>query len=432
VGTVIIYISVSTLAKIKYLLSGLRYYNIRKIEFTNVAGIMKQRAAKPINLHISKFSMPLIICLFGIIIGASYYENLWKMGPDGLSIVSHSTPYWDFNNLWTGGRLALGGHVDWLFDTEKYRAEMRNLLGPNLPMLLIAAPLAMFPPIIAYIIWTLGSLLLLYIAIKPLKLPPLLQLVILLSPAVFINTLLGQNGTFISALLIMGLYHAPKKPVLAGICIGLMTVKPQFGVLLPFLLIASRNWTAFISASVTALGMVILTSLFFGFDVWSNFLGYTQPMMRGIMEAPYPQSYHTNAVPVFIFVRAIGAGLFGAYVFQAVVSVLAIIIGVKLWHQSTNIDHIQRVALTCVLVMLATPYAYTYDMVALGAAIVIIFATSERLVWFPVFAPIWLFPLFNHVIISQHPKLSFGAICILAAFILLSLTLHFQKLKTLR
>ena len=109
----------------------------------------------------------------------------------------------------------------------------------------------------------------------------------------------------------------------------------------------------------------------------------------------------------------------------------AIIIGVKLWHKSTNIDHVQRVALTCVLVMLVTPYAYTYDMVALGAAIVIVFATSGRLVWFPIFAPIWLFPLFNHVIISQHPKLSFGAICILAAFILLSLTLHFQKLKTL-
>jgi len=401
---------------------------------------MKQRAAKPINLHISKFSMPLIICLFGIIIGASYYVNLWKMGPDGLSIVSHSTPYWDFNNLWTGGRLALGGHVDWLFDTEKYRAEMRNLLGPNLPpqewsyppnMLLIAAPLAMFPPFIAYMIWTLGSLLLLHIAIKPFKLPPLLQLAILFSPAVFINALLGQNGTLISALLIMGLYHAQKKPVLAGICIGLMTVKPQFGILLPFLLIASRNWTAFISASVTAFGMVILTSLFFGFDVWSNFLGYTQPMMRGIMEAPYPQDYHTNAVPVFIFVRAIGAGLFGAYAIQAAVSVFAIIIGVKLWHKSTNIDHVQRVALTCVLVMLVTPYAYTYDMVALGAAIVIVFATSGRLVWFPIFAPIWLFPLFNHVIISQHPKLSFGAICILAAFILLSLTLHFQKLKTL-
>jgi len=383
-------------------------------------------------------SVPTFICLFEIIIGAMYYLNLWKIGPDGLSIVSHTTPYWDFNNLWTGGRLALEGHVDWLFDTEKYRAEMRNLLGPHLPaqewsyppnMLLIGAPLAIFPPILAYLIWTLGSLLLLHIAIKPFKLPTVLHVIILLSPAVFINALLGQNGTFISALLIMGLYHAPKKPVFAGICIGLMTVKPQFGLLLPFILIASQNWAAFISASLTALGMAILTSLFFGFDVWGNFLGHTQPMMRGIMEAQYPQSYHGNAVPVFIFVRAMGSGLFGAYAVQLVVTVLTIIIGIKLWHKSTDIDHIQRVALTCVLVMLATPYAYTYDMVALGAAIVIIFATSERLVWLPVFAPIWFFPLYNFILILQNPKLSFGAICISATYILLYLSRNRQKLK---
>jgi len=402
---------------------------------------MKQRAEKPITSQSNLLSVSLIICFFGIIIGASYYANLWKMGPDGLSIVSHTTPYWDFNNLWTGGRLALEGHVDWLFDTEKYRAEMRGLLGPNLPaqewsyppnMLLIGAPLAMFPPIIAYLIWTLGGLLLLHIAIKPFKLPTVLHLIILFSPAVFINILLGQNGTFISALLILGLYHAPKKPVLAGICIGLMTVKPQFGILLPFILIASQNWTAFISASLTALGMAVLTSLLFGFDVWGNFLSHTQPMMRGIMEAQYPQDYHTNAVPVFIFARAMGAGLFGAYAVQSIVSTLAIIIAAKLWHKSTNIDHIHRVALTCVLVMLATPYAYTYDMIALGAAIIIVFATSKRLIWLPVFAPIWLFPLYNHVIVSQYPKLSLGAICIGTTFILLYLSRNRQELKATR
>jgi len=403
--------------------------------------IMKQRAANSISSQSSLLSAPVIICLLGVIIGASYYVNLWKMGSDGLSVVSHTTPYWDFNNLWTGGRLALEGHVNWLFDTEKYRSEMRSLLGPNLPpqewsyppnMLLIGAPLALFPPIIAYLIWTLGSLLLLHIAIKPFKLPTVLHLIVLLSPAVFINALLGQNGTFISALLIMGLYHAPTKPILAGICIGLMTIKPQFGLLLPFILIASQNWTAFISASVTALTMAVLTSLFFGFDVWSNFLNHTQPMMRGIMEAQYPQHYHTNAVPVFIFARAMGAGLMGAYFLQAIISVFAILIGIKLWHSSTNINHHYRVALTCVLVMLATPYAYTYDMVALGTAIVIMFATADRLVWLPAFAPIWLLPLYNHILVSQHPKLSFGAICLVLTFVLLYLTHHHQKLKVLR
>ena len=60
----------------------------------------------------------------------------------------------------------------------------------------------------------------------------------------FNNTLVGQNG-FLTAALIGGtLYLMPVRPVLAGICLGLLTYKPQYGLLFPIVLVAAGHWRA--------------------------------------------------------------------------------------------------------------------------------------------------------------------------------------------
>ena len=168
--------------------------------------------AKIVSLH-------KLVAIIGIVVGLSYHIALWKLTPDGTSFVTSTTPYWDFNNLWTGARLAITGRVDLLFDVNAYRMAMDQLFGVDLPgsewsyppnMLLVGAPLALLPPFVAYWVWTLGSLLLLHIALRNFRLPPLLHLAALLSPVVFINAIFGQNGTFISALLLLGLYNVPK------------------------------------------------------------------------------------------------------------------------------------------------------------------------------------------------------------------------------
>ncbi len=64
-------------------------------------------------------------------------------------------------------------------------------------------------------------------------------------PMVFTNTLVGQNG-FLTAALIGGtLYLMPVRPVLAGICLGLLSYKPQYGLLFPIVLIAAAQWRVF-------------------------------------------------------------------------------------------------------------------------------------------------------------------------------------------
>lgn len=358
--------------------------------------------------------------ILGIAMGAFYHIQLWQFGADGLSIVSHTTPYWDFNNLWSGGYFARHGHIAWLFDLDSYRLHMRELLGATIPnqewsyppsMLLLGVPFSLIPILPAYILWTASSILLLHFALRQFQLPLIVHLALLFSPAVFINALLGQNGALLAALMLIGLYQMRTRPVLAGICFGLMTIKPQYGLLLTVLLIASGNWKTFLWAAVTGGSLFLITALAFGMEVWLNFLSFTRPMMTAIMEAPFIQPYHTNAIPVFVFARALGANLPIAYGVQIVISLGAIIATWFIWRKNSPLTHTRRIALTCVLTILATPYAYTYDMVIICIAMVLFFQKPPSLTKILLLAPLWLFPLYCHILAALY-QVNIGALVI--------------------
>ena len=83
--------------------------------------------------------------------------------------------------------------------------------------------------------------------------------------------LVGQNG-FLTASLIGGtLYLMPARPILAGICLGLLSYKPQYGLLFPLVLIAASQWTVFFTAAVVAVAMAFASWLAFGTESWQAF-----------------------------------------------------------------------------------------------------------------------------------------------------------------
>lgn len=331
----------------------------------------------------SDLTFALFIIVAGLLIGIRYHYLIWQLGPDGLSPITKGTPYWDFSNLWAGSRMALDGHLAYLFDVDAYRAELRRMFMPAMAnqewsyppsILLIGVPLALLPIHAAFVLWTILTAGLLFLAMRPLGVPTIYRLVVLLSPPVLVNAAFGQNGALTAALLIGGLALLPKRPVLSGILIGILTIKPHLGILLPFALLASGSFRAFAAAAITALGIAILTGLLFGFEAWHLFVAETMPLMSSIMEAPYPQPYHLNAVTNFIMVRSFGLGLDAAYAWQAIVTLAAIITTIGIWLPRTRIDHGTRTCLTALMALLATPYGYTYDTIPAAVAAMYFFA----------------------------------------------------------
>jgi hypothetical protein len=347
----------------------------------------------------------LVLCT-GILIGLRYHFALWTFDEHGFSELSDRLPYWDFTNLWAGGRMALDGHVAFLFDMDTYRAALRQMFSPDLPnqewsyppsILIFGAPLALLPIFSAYFVWTFGTVFCLWLAVRPLKLGMFAEVAILVCPAVFINAIFGQNGALTTALLIGGLAAAPKRPVLAGLLFGLLTVKPHLGILVPFCLLASGNWRAIVAAMLSSATLFILTGLLLGSEVWVLFWTQTRPLMTAILEAPYPQPYQSNAATMFFLARASGLGLTAAYALQAIASIAAIAAAFWVWSPWRQVEHRERVVLTAVLATLATPYGYSYDTIGLAVAVAYLFSTRSTIPRL-FLALVWLYPSVAHLV----------------------------------
>jgi hypothetical protein len=351
------------------------------------------------------FALAIIALAFGR--SLNFVQMGWLLDDNGLSVVSGKMPYWDFSNLWAGGKLAAQGLVSHLFDVAQYRADLKIVLSPHLQtgqewsyppsILLLAYPLSLLPIFPAYLSWTVGTALLFLLSLRMLRLPWTVCAIVALSPAAMVNVTLGQNGALTTALLFLGLSLAQKRPLLAGCLFGLLTVKPHLGILVPICLLASGNYRAIASAAITTIALGLATGILFGFDTWLLFWSETRPLMTAILEAPYPQDYQGNALSFFIMARWLGLDVYKAYVFQSVFTVLAAVTTFWLWTRDDRLDPQLRICATALLTCLASPYGYTYDALALSAAIALLFLHHRKPNVF-LLAVAWVFPPLNQSI----------------------------------
>lgn len=384
--------------------------------------------------HLDKSSKWLlfIAATFVLLIDFRNFHSLWQLDPSGLTLgIEHENklPYWDFSNLWTGALFAREGNLSWLFDVQTYREELDAFFGVNLErqewsypphILLVGTPLSFLPIFWAYILWTLGGLIALAFALRVFDLNRYVYIFVLLSPAIWLSVLLGQNGAIIAALFIGGLHYSDKKPILAGILFGLLTMKPHLGILIPFILIISGNWRTFFSAAVTTIILILTTYLMFGIEVWRGFFEVTRPLMTSILEVEFPAAYHGNMITAFALARSIGAEVITSYGLQIVFAIAAIGFAMWIWRPSSEIGKNKRIILTGLCAIAATPYAYTYDgaIYYLAIAWYLTKTTKPNIVFIAV---LWLLPMMWQKIIElQLP----------AAGVLLILTMIYLVYKT--
>src|SRR5450631_927751 len=205
----------------------------------------------------------------------AYFSHWWIFDDKGLGIPT------DFVNVWSAGKLVLDGHPALAYDWDIQKQVQVAVLGQSYPgnfawhypppFLFVASLLALFPYAVAYIGWAAISLVPYLAVMRAIVGRPFGLLLAAAFPVVFTNTLVGQNG-FLTASLIGGtLYLLPTRPVLAGICLGLLSYKPQYGLLFPLVLIAASQWTVFFTAGLVAVTMAFVSWLAFGTESWQAF-----------------------------------------------------------------------------------------------------------------------------------------------------------------
>lgn len=248
--------------------------------------------------------------------------------------------------------------------THTLPAGMESFLYPP-PILLLGAPLNFISANIAYSLWSALGIALFCLAGWRLKLHPLLILGAVLLPPSIYCLLLGQTGLILSALFILALHWARRRPVLSGIITGFMILKPPAALLLPICYAAAGKRSAIIAATISVLSICALTLLVFGVTPWVYFFKMSLPEGRHILQAPWHHDYQNIMVSPFILLRSLGGGLQWAYVIQGAITLLACGLTWRLWRtpQEPGDD---VMLITACLTALASPYNYFYDLPAIG------------------------------------------------------------------
>ena len=144
---------------------------------------------------------------------------------------------------------------------------------------------------------------------------------------------------------------------------GILTVKPQLGLLLPLMLAASGRWRTVVSAAVTTVALVAATSWLYGADIWTAYLDNVVPQQHILQEHGSGMLMLQNS-SAFYAGRLIGLPMGLTWALQAIVSAMAL--AAVIWTFRRRRDPVLSMALLIAATFLVTPYSLNYDMVVLG------------------------------------------------------------------
>jgi hypothetical protein len=215
-----------------------------------------------------------------------------------------------------------------------------------------------------------------------------LVLIALALPFLSANLFSGQTGTLIAVFFLGAAYFWPTRPVLAGICIGLLATKAQMGLLMPFALIASGQWRVVAAAAATVVSLIVLSTIWLGAAIWTDYLRMSQ--LFGHLIGRGYDGIQQLALAPYVSLQGAGMPVALAGFLQVIVSVavLTVIIQVfsrwksnkqELGKEDGRLD--LRLALLAAGTLLATPYSLSYDTPLLMLSVIPLLARSWRDGW---------------------------------------------------
>jgi len=345
---------------------------------------------------IRKYSLAFIkVYIFYIIVYMATSTGL-------LDIIGHPIGN-DFSLFYSTSHELLLGNYTGVYDVATLNAVEAEIFNdPNFPLLPFGYPpvyflfiylLATVPYLIALFLWwsiTISTYLRIVYKITP---HPYTMGIVLAFPGTFQTFICGQNGFISASLLGSGLLLLETNPVLAGVIMSLLIYKPHLGFLLAVALIAGRKWITLLSASLSAIILIVCTIALFGIESWRAFFETLQLFTNWLEEGDTQWQLMPTIFPM---ARLLGFDISHAYGIQAAVSTATI--GAVVWTWRRAKGPLAYIVLICGI-FLVTPYAFNYDLVILGLAIAWYGKEGIHRGWLPgeqmVLLLAWIMPLIS-------------------------------------
>ncbi len=166
---------------------------------------------------------------------------------------------------------------------------------------------------------------------------------------------IGQLDPLLFCAVVAGMTISRRHPLVGGMLIGVLCIKPQLFVLIPVALILGRNWRVLAGSAICMAGLALTTVTMMG---WTHVLDWPRFVVSQYGAVP------SQSISVALSIgRLVGSG---ALTTILTVALFAIAIAV-LWrrrHQLTDVG--TAVALGVTLTILASPHLLAYDVLLLA------------------------------------------------------------------
>jgi hypothetical protein len=284
----------------------------------------------------------------------------------------------DFFALWSWGRFVLTHAPATIYDDRTifaFHAEQGMPDGLYYPfwyppwILLLLAPLGALPYPLARAGWLVVTFALYLAALAAWRWERKLVVVASLAPSSAICFLVGHNGFLSAALMLGGLRLLRSRPMTAGALLAALAYKPQLAVLAPFVLLFGRHWRAMAGAALAVCVLSLAVTVAFGPEIWGAWMVNMRDQAMGAtprLSAQYDKMPTVNSA-VLLLGGTMGLAR-AAQVAGACAGIFA------LWRVRGRVDA-EANAVLALSAILATPYAFLYDLpVTTGAVLAVIAA----------------------------------------------------------
>ncbi|MGV2291784.1 glycosyltransferase family 87 protein [Trinickia sp. YCB016] len=337
----------------------------------------------------------------------------WTGVSHGFTTEAVARPGVDFSVFWAASYLMLHGapwqaydHI--AFATTEHalftlygKADFLPWLYP--PTYLVAVtPLALLPVRVAHLLFVGGSVLV--FVSGALRVSGLARSVggwrtaaflAAACPCVFVTSVFGQNSLLTAAMAAFAVLWIERYPVRAGLCIGLLAIKPQMAVVFPFVLIAAGAWRVFAVAALSGAAFAAISAWVCGMRALQGFFVNLRLGRELILE--HSVRFHLASPTTFAALRLDDVPLVFAYLAQGAVAAIAIAAACVVWKRSRDTG--LRAAVLVTATLLSNPYLWHYELAWLGIALACLTASGLGGGWRRgeqgVIVLAWLLPLYE-------------------------------------
>jgi hypothetical protein len=282
----------------------------------------------------------------------------------------------DFAAFWAAGAMTLEGAPATAYDWQAHRAAEVAGLGRDFtglmpwhyppPVQMLVAPLGALPLFAAMTLWVGGTALLFLWTCWRILPHPNAVLAGLAAAPTALTLVNGQIGFLMAALLGLALLDIERKPLRAGLLLGLLSLKPHLVVAVPIPLIATiflkgGHWRPVLGGAAATLALAALSWLALGGDTWSAFAASINDTARVFAGTGAAEQRWAMGAGPYGWLRYLGAGFGASMAAQAVAALAVLSVTIRAWRSPATSPEL-KAALICFAAVVATPRVLNYDL----------------------------------------------------------------------